>query len=128
MRDVFNGRMSWRRLGVVLRGLPVESEYKTALRNVTDLSALPEPEPGVYGPWPQTDLLIAQGLDMLNQWMWANSDPEKRPASPPPPWPRPGVAWPANVTAISDEAMAFLEYKRAHQGADPPPDWKPALV
>lgn len=120
--------MSWRRFAIILGGLPIESQFKTAMRNTVDLSELPEPTPGVYGPWPQTDQLIARGLDLLEGWMWANSDPEKRPASPPPPYPRPGVDLPANVRAINSEAMAYLEYLRAHQGAEPPPGWEPEVV
>lgn len=117
--------MTWRRLGVLLRGLPVDSEYKTALRNTVDFSALPDPEPGVYGPWPQTDMLLARVGDLLNHYIWMSADPEKRPATPPSPYPRPGVAS-SNVRPISAAALAYLEYKREHQGADPPPDWKPA--
>lgn len=128
MRDLFTGRMSWRRFGVLLRGLPVESEYKTAVRNTVDLSELPDPEPGIYGPWSQGDMLLARVGDLLTHWLWANADPEKRPAKPPPPYPRPGVDAPSNVRAISEEALAYLEYKRQNQGADPPADWKPALA
>jgi hypothetical protein len=127
LRDLFTGRMSWRRFAVLLTGLPVDSEFKTALRNATDLDDLPEPEPGIYGPWPQTDMLLARGLDMFAHWMWANSDPDHRPAQPPPPYPRPGVVE-GNVHAISEEALAYLEYKREHRGADPPADWKPVLT
>jgi hypothetical protein len=126
LRDLFTGRLSWRRFGVLLRGLPVESEYKTAVRNTVDLSDLPDPEPGIYGPWSQADMLLARVGDLLSHWLWMNADPEKRPAAPPFPYPRPGVA--DNVRAISEEALAYLEYKRLHQGADPPPDWKPALA
>lgn len=123
---MFAGRMSWRRFAVVLRGLPLESEYKTALRNTIDLSELPAPEPGIYGPWSQGDQLIARVGDLLQHWLWMNADPEKRPTAPPPPYPRPGVG--SNVRPINPAAMAYLEYKRAHRGADPPDDWKPALA
>lgn len=109
---------------MLIEHLPVDSEFKTALRNDTDLSTLPEPTPGVYGPWPQSDMLAARIGDLMERWMWANSDPEKRPAQPPQPYPRPG----SNVTAISEEAGAYLEYVREHDGATPPADWTPALA
>lgn len=127
LRDLFTGRMSWRRFAIVLNRLPVDSEFRTELRDATDFSTLPPPEPGVYGPWPQSDLLLARIGDLMQHWLWANADPEQRPANPPPPYPRPGVEL-GNVRAISDEALAYLEYKRLNQGADPPADWKPALA
>jgi hypothetical protein len=118
--------MSWRRFQVLLEHLPAESEYKTALRNQTDLSALPEPQPGVYGPWPQSDLLLARIGDLMQHWIWANSDAAQRSPTPPKPYPRPGVE--SNVRAISAKAAAYLEFKRTHQGADPPEGWEPEVV
>jgi hypothetical protein len=84
MRDVFTGAMSFRRLAVLLERLPVESEYKTELRETTDLSALPPPEPGSYGSWSQLELLVARLGDRMDHWLWMNADPKSRPASPPP--------------------------------------------
>ena len=115
--------MSWRRFAVILERLPPESEYKTELLRRTDLAALPAPPPGVFGPWSQSDVLLARVGDLLSHWLWMNADAEQRPSAPPPPYPRPGVA--SNVRPISAEALAFLEYKRDHQGADPPEGWKP---
>lgn len=119
--------MSWRRFAVILRGLPVESEYKTAVRNEIDLSDLPPPDPGVFGPWPQTDMLLAGIRDLLAHHLWMIADPEHRPARPPAPYPRPGVET-SNVSAISEEAALYLEYVREHHGEHPPDDWKPALA
>jgi hypothetical protein len=124
MRDVFTGAMSFRRLAVLLERLPVESEYKTELRETTDLTALPPPEPGSYGSWSQLELLVARLGDRMDHWLWMNADPKSRPASPPSPWPRPGVD--DNVRAISPEALAYLEYVREHHGEAPPDDWRPA--
>ena len=121
LRDLFTGALSWRRFGVILRGLPVESAYKTEVRNTIDLATLPPPEPGVHGPWPQTDMLLASIYDRLGDLVVVQGGYEK----PPQRFPRPGVD---NVRAISDEALAYLEYKREHRGADPPPEWKPALA
>ena len=119
--------MSCRRLSIVLERLPAESEYKTELRDAVDLKALPAPEPGAYGPWSQSDMLLARVGDLLSHWLWMNADPKGRPAQPPPPYPRPGVEDGASVTPISPEALAYLEYMRDHGGAAPPDDWQPAL-
>lgn len=124
LRDLFTGRMSWRRLSLVLANLPVESRYVTERRNDTDAKDLPLPEPGIFGPWPQTDMLLARIGDLLERQQWAEADPKTR-GAPPRPYPRPGTE--SNVRAISDEALAYLEYKRVHQGEDPPEDWTPAL-
>ena len=116
--------MSWRRFTVILEHLPAESEYKTALFASVDRSQLPPPEPGVYGPWSQTDMLLARVGDFLSHWLWMNADPEKRPPVPPPPYPRPGVE--DNVRPISKAALAYLEYVREHRGEHPPDDWRPS--
>ena len=120
--------MSWRRFAIILENLPGESAYKTALRNSTDLTALPPPEPGVYGPWPQTDLLLARLGDLMSHWLWMNADPQSRPAQPPQPYPRPGVEVGSNVRPISPAARAYLLYLEEHQGAAPPEDWEPEVV
>ena len=117
--------MSWRRFSVILRHLPVDSAYFTAVRNAVDPEEMTPPTPGVFGPWSQGDMLLARIGDYLHDWLWMNADPQSR-GSRPKPYPRPGTE--SNVHAISDEALAFLEYKRAHRGADPPADWTPALA
>lgn len=119
--------MSWRRFGVILAHLPQESWFHTEVRNESDPSERVEPEPGVYGPWSQADHLAARTGDLLNHWLWMNADPDKRPAVPPAPHPRPGVEV-DNVRPINDEAMAFLQYVRDHHGEHPPDGWKPALA
>jgi hypothetical protein len=118
--------MSWRRFTLILNHLPPESAYKTALLNDTDLTSLPDPEPGVYGPWPQTDLLLARMGDLMQHWIWMNADEKTRPKQPPRPYPRPGVEL-SNVRPISPEALAYLEYLRTHHGEAPPDDWAPEV-
>lgn len=117
--------MSWRRFGVVLAHLPSESSYATAVRNATDLSDLPDPEPGVFGPWAHSEFLLAGIFDRLGQLVWMQGDGKK---PPPPPYPRPGIELPANVTPINPAAQAYLRYVEEHQGAAPPADWKPPQV
>ena len=120
--DLFTGRMSWRRFRVIWERLPPESAAKTQLRNATDLSELPPPKPGHYGAWSQAELLLARLIDSVDHLAWMQSDGSK---PPPKPYPRPGVA---TVTPISKEALAYLEYVRAHQGEAPPEGWKPQVV
>lgn len=126
LRDLFTGAMTWRRFAVILRGLPPESLYKTALASSVDFSQLPPPEENVYPPFSLEAMLSARIGDLIERWIWMNADPEQRPAQPPPPYPRPGVQ--TNVRAISEEAAAYLEYVREHHGEHPPDDWKPALA
>lgn len=117
--------MSWRRFGVILRGLPIESRYLTAVRNATPPDAeLPAPEPGVFGPWSQRDMLIARIGDGIDALLWQNAGDPQKPK--PKPYPRPGTQ--SNVVPISAEAVAYLEYQRAHRGAGPPEGWTPALA
>lgn len=118
--------MSWRRFAVILEHLPPESEFKTAVLRETDLTALPDPEPGQFGPWSQSELLLARIGDLLQNWLWMNADPDKRPKQPPQPYPRPGVET-SNVRPISPEAAAYMEYVRKNR-RHPPDDWKPALA
>lgn len=99
----------------------------TAVRNQADpTEERPEPKPGVFGPWSQTDMLLALVCDRLATLIWQKSADPQNPTPPPKPLPRPGIE--SNVVAISQEALAFLEYKRAHRGADPPEGWTPQLA
>lgn len=112
--------MSWRRFSVLLDRLPEDSEFKTEFRDNTDLSTLPPPEPGKHGRWPHEAMLLAAIFDRLGDLVFTQGGYKKVP----PPLPRPGIET-ANVHPISAEALAYLEYKRDHQGADPPKGWKP---
>lgn len=115
--------MSWRRFGIVLAHLPSESAYLTAVRNTTDLSDLPDPDPDTHGPWALRDLLMAGIFDRLGQLIWMQTDGKK---PPPPPYPRPGVE--SNVRPISPAAVAYLRYLAEHHGEAPPDGWEPEVV
>jgi hypothetical protein len=115
--------MSWRRFQVVLNHLPIESAYKTAVRDATDLSSLPEPDPDRHGPWSHEAMLLAGIFDRVGQLAWMQTD-GKNP--PPPPYPRPGVA--SNVWPINPAAHAYLEYLQAHHGEAPPEGWEPEVA
>lgn len=120
--------MSWRRLGLILRHLPPESQFKTALRDGLDIDwdALPEPDPNQHGPWTRGDMLQARTGDLLAHWLWMNSENAKS-TPPPDPYPRPGVKPRKKVTPLNPAAVAYLQYLQEHHGAAPPPDWKPAV-
>lgn len=117
--------MSWRRLRVVLDHLPPESAYLTAVREAMtpeDWQRLDEPStaPEGYGPWSQTDLLLADLRDWVARLTWMSSDGK---TSAPPPYPRPGVDL-SNVRGITPDVEAYLrEVERLH-GAHPT-DWRP---
>lgn len=116
--------MSWRRFRVVVEHLPIESAYKTALREATDLTELPPPDLEHHGPWSQQELLLAAIFDRLGSLIWMQSDGKK---PPPLPYPRPGVAS-SNVSPINPAARAYLEYLEQHHGEAPPEDWEPEVV
>lgn len=118
--------MSWRRFSVVLRHLPRESAFKTALwESMTPQERAALPKPDGSGSWSHLELLAATQVDLLRHLLWQNSD-GKSPA--PEPTPRPGVEG-RKVVAISPEAEAYWraywrEVERLH-GASPAPDWTP---
>lgn len=125
LRDLFTGAMSWRRFQVVLDHLPSESAYVTAVRNSTDLSAVPEPQAGVFGPWAHSEFLLAGIYDRLGLLAHMQSDGK---APMPEPYPRPGVSPRASVSPISPKAAAYLAYLHEHRGEAPPEGWEPEVV
>jgi hypothetical protein len=115
--------MSWRRFGIVVQNLPASSVYWTAVRNATDPDALPEPSSRNFGPWELRDFLLAGIFDRIGDLIYMQSDKSQ---PPPKKYPRPYLR-DSNVTPISAEALAYLEYKREHHGEDPPEDWEPEV-
>lgn len=95
--DIFTGKLSFRRLRIVLDNLPPESAFRTALRDSMspeDLAAA-SAEADVadsvsHGPWSLSDQLLASVADSLAVLVWAKGDEKKR-GKPPKPIPRPGV-------------------------------------
>lgn len=110
--------MSSRRLGVVLRNLPGDSAYQTALRDSLTVEQLRElsstGDRDKHGRWNRTEMLTARMVDIAEYFMWLQSD---RKSLPPSPTPRPGVA--SNVTPINAAAAAYLEQTRQLRGAHP---------
>lgn len=90
--DLHRGRLSWRRLRVLIDHLPPESATKTAMRLAAEADGVPETdaEPA-DAPWSQTEMLLAVVIDRLGDLTYVlqrahGGKPEK-----PKPLPRPGV-------------------------------------
>lgn len=95
--DVHRGRMSWRRLRVVIEHLPPESHTMTALRNAMpeeELAARAERGDPEKGRWSQLDQLLAGVYDRLGRIEYvlvcAHTDKKSKRPDPPEPLPRPG--------------------------------------
>jgi hypothetical protein len=99
--------------------LPAESATKTALRNATPLHEIRESAADAdYGPWSQTDMLLAAILDVQNRLFWAKTEDGAKGQNPPEPFPRPGVPRKGKGT-VSPDVINLMEYMRAHNGAVP---------
>lgn len=111
LRELFTGGMTWRELGVYVRGLPPESAARTAMNG-----NLPEPT--------QESLLLADVIDAVQWVRWQiaaqNVDKESKLPKPPRPYPR----WwdpkrggkkkdsPERVARIEDARRRAAERKR----------------
>lgn len=115
---MWRGGLSWRRLGVLVKHLPPESATKTALRNAAPDDRLTEAVIGdaPYGPWSQTDMLLADLIDVARWLQWAKSKDGEDNKNRPEPYPRPGVQRKGAVTA---KVINLLDYIREHNGAAP---------
>lgn len=117
IRDLWRGRLTWRRLGVLIRGLPVESLTRTAIRNETPVTALrSQSSDADYGPWTQTDMLLAELIDLTRWLQWAKTKSGQENRDHPKPFPRPGID---REIAPLAKVVNLLEYVRAHDGAAP---------
>lgn len=79
LRELFTGGMTWRELGVYVRGLPPDSATRTAMNG-----GLPEPT--------QETILLADVFDMLQHVRWQiaaqNVDQDSKLPKQPTPYPR----------------------------------------
>jgi hypothetical protein len=124
LSDLWTGDLSWRRLGVLIKHLPPESATKTSIRNATpveQLQAVVDDSETKYGAWSQTDMLLAQLIDLVTWLQWAKTKAaDTRPNEPPKPYPRPGVQRAAAPVVRPDaHVIDLLEYVRTHGGAPP---------
>lgn len=117
LADLWQGRMSWRRLGVILRNLPADSAYSTSVREATTDEQWEEIESEVrehHGRWSRSDFLLARTGDLIQHLIWMQTD---RKTPPPEPLPRPGVK--SNVVPLNRAAVDYLNRTRELRGAMP---------
>lgn len=96
LRDLYRpGRkLTWRRLGALIRQLPPESATKTAIRNAmpeTDTKQAATSADPSQGQWSQTEMLLALLVDSVRSLQYALIKVNGGKGKPPDPIPRPGV-------------------------------------
>lgn len=119
LMDLWRGRLSFRRLAVLIRYLPSESWTQTALRDERehDLSDLiaDEPEaPAKFGPWALENYQLAQLRDEIAELRFVvarTAGSENYPE--PQPTPRPGANRP--IRRQTAAGVAYLKNLRAER-------------
>lgn len=121
--DVYCGRMSWRRLRVLIQHLPPESATWTALRNElspAELAAQAEKGRPELGRWSQLEQLIAANVDATRRVEWAlwsvNIEQKSKRPDMPEPMRRPG-AGPKKTKAALTERSANTLFELLQGGA-----------
>lgn len=121
--DVHCGRMSWRRLRVLIQHLPPESATWTALRNElspAELAAQAEKGRPELGRWSQLEQLIAANVDATRRVEWAlwsvNIEQKSKRPDMPEPMRRPG-AGPKKTKAALTERSANTLFELLQGGA-----------
>lgn len=117
-------RLTWRRLGTLVDGLPGHGALKTAiLASLGDekLAELSKAGPKEHGAWSHTDLRIAALEDVARQILWrvmqaTAKDPGRIPF--PEPVARPGII-PRSRRRLTPQGHAYLQHLRENQGAAP---------
>ena len=73
-----------------------------------------------YGRWSQTDMLLADLIDVARWLQWSKTKAGADGKDQPKPYPRPGVdRKPKKSPATDAKVINLLEYLRAHNGAAP---------
>lgn len=67
LRDLWRrgGRLTWRRLGVLIAGLPATSRVHTQLRDTVEVDEADEDTPPSFGPWDTTNYQLATLIDVM---------------------------------------------------------------
>lgn len=127
-------RLTWRRLGVLIDGLPPESRTKTAIRDAHGAVALAQQAKDSgggddgWGSYSNSDMHIAALIDEI-RWLrhavyHAQGAKPKRPKQ----YPRPGVM-PERIRKLNPEAHAYLARLREQRAAKrPQPEQVPAHI
>ncbi|WAT94867.1 hypothetical protein [Streptomyces nigrescens] len=107
--------MTWRRLRVIIQGLPPESRTMTALRNAMpeeDLDEQAEQGKPEEGRWSQLEQLVAASCDRLARIEYvlicANTDKKSQRPDRPEPMRRPGAAPRRKKSTLSDASTQKL--------------------
>ncbi|MEU1663549.1 hypothetical protein ABZ547_08035 [Streptomyces sparsogenes] len=121
--DVHRGRLSWRRLRVLIQHLPPESATMTELRNsLSDEELAEQAEKGEpeKGRWSQVEQLLALVADRLARVEYvlicANTDSKSKRPQPPDPIARPG-AKPKKPKPKLSESSAEVLFQLINGGA-----------
>jgi hypothetical protein len=107
-------RLTYRLLGVLLRQLPGQSAYKTAVRDAVsdeDLAAYAKQPRTGHGPWSHHELISVAQVDVLRMILHVLVLAHGGKSKPPEPWPRPGVVT-KRRKALSPEGLAHLRRLR----------------
>lgn len=116
--DLWAGRLTFRRLRVLLDALPSESATKTLLIEATPPSEFEES--AGHGPWSREMHLLAAILDAqrVGNWMYVQAHTQDD-VPPPEPTPRPGLAPVVDLKA-ERKARRYLDRVRAGHGTPTP--------
>lgn len=101
LRHLYTGELTWRELGVYLRGLPPASRLRAALTGSP--------------PWTTGDHILADVYDVLTGANWQRSGDRTLPR--PKPYPRPGHNARRDEAAHRRARDAARERARAHRAA-----------
>lgn len=112
LRDLFRGRLSYRRLWVLVTKLPADSWTQTELRDSAP-PVVDDERTAKFGPWALINYQLAQLLDSVHrlEYVQAVSGGLEPKPDPPKPVPKPG---PSNVRQLrTPEEVAYLQALRA---------------
>lgn len=114
LRDLWRGRMSYRRLWVLLNRLPQESWTQTILRDRTPDDALVAParDEQRFGPWALDNYQLASVLDAIRHLEFTLARVNGNEWPPPDPTPRPGVQR-RGKPSLSPRGVTYLNSLRA---------------
>ena len=86
LHDLFRrgGRLTWRKFSVLLRKLPQDSHYQTALRDTIEIDEPDANADPTFGPWSLENYQLAQVIDGQNRLLAAYGGGDMPPAVPRP--------------------------------------------